>query len=97
MDKEIVFVIGPVCNPIVPKRHVSHYYIKKIVGESCFFKPHDRNACIGIEVPCNLAGNGIQFHTEHVCLRHIFRQHPQEVSCTTGWLQKVPGRKTHLS
>ncbi|MPM25133.1 hypothetical protein SDC9_71623 [bioreactor metagenome] len=81
---EIMFIVTRVIYLDGVKRHVAHHHIEKMVGESRLFKTHHLNVRIGVKLPCDLSGDGVDFTAVELGGLHAVRQHGKEVARTKG-------------
>ncbi len=90
VDQELVLVIFPVGQLILPKRDVANCQIKEIIGEIDFFKTIDRNLCIGIKLFGDPPRDVVQLYAVQFGFIHAVRNQAKKVADTTGRLEDIP-------
>ena len=95
VNVETQFVVGFVVHLILSERDVTDGKVIEVPPVGGLKSCH-RDVGLGVELLCNPAADGIQFHAVQTAAGHALRQHPEEIAHTAGRFQNVAGAEAHL-
>ena len=95
VNVETQFVVGFVVHLILSERDVTDGKVIEVPPVGGLKSCHG-DVGLGVELLCNPATDGIQFHAVQTAAGHALRQHPEEVAHPHRRLQNVAGTEAHL-
>ena len=95
VNVETQFVVGFVVHLILSERDVTDGKVIEVPPVGGLKSCHG-DVGLGVELLCNPATDGIQFHAVQTAAGHALRQHPEEIAHTAGRFQNVAGAEAHL-
>lgn len=96
MNEPVVFVIAPVNDLDISKRHIAHSSVKEAVRYLRLFIAGNGDPAVLVKLPGDAAGDAVQLHAVGFAGAHAVRQHSDEVADAAGRLQQIAAFQTHL-
>ena len=96
MNEPVVFVIAPVNDLDISKRHITHSSVKEAVRYLRLFIAGNGDPAVLVKLPGDAAGDAVQLHAVGFAGAHAVRQHSDEVANAAGRLQQVAAFQAHL-